>query len=57
MENTRLTRLDSWLSIGQKIAVIAGLIVSGWFFIPQLSTVSDQAEGEEKKVVRHRTTF
>lgn len=33
MENTRLTRLDSWLSIGQKIAVIAGLIVSGWFFI------------------------
>ncbi len=33
MENTRLTRLDSWLSIGQKVAVIAGLIASGWFFI------------------------
>lgn len=33
METDRLKRLETWLSIGQKIAVIAGLIASGWFFI------------------------
>jgi len=33
MESLCSKRLDTWLAIGQKIAVIAGLIVSGWFFL------------------------
>lgn len=32
MENTKLARAESWLSIGQKIAVIAALFASGYFF-------------------------
>lgn len=32
METICPKRLDTWLGIGQKIAVITSLLVSGWFF-------------------------
>ena len=32
MENTKLARAESWLGIGQNIAVILALLASGYFF-------------------------